>query len=961
MVVLRDPKKNHLPNPRYDADSDSITLAVHYGDGLKRFCESDLVGLFVFKKYYTKIQNGYIYVSSDKLLQDICYGNVAKSIKKVDVYIEEYSDEDLQNTNSEKPREDGFGGDKVSSGDVGEGDVDKGGVTQNDMCEGGVNQDYVGKGGVGKEDVDEGGVTQNDLSDCDLCDSDEYNMKDSDSDVAEGDVGKENMGEEDVGEGDVSKGNVGEEEVGEVDVSKGNVGEGDVGDGDVGGEDVGYVGEEDVDKDGEDTSDSDEYNMVDDMGEGNGSDDDDALFEKYIDIDVEWVGEGNEGGSGQVQSDENTFGQEDIVSADDLNSAKGFDDENEKESCPVFNPSTIYRPTFKLGMIFTNKDELKDAIHSHAVNNKRSVKITKNDKDRVHAKCEGTDCKWKLHALRINGECTFKVRVYYPEHVRSPTFNVRNVKSKWLAGRFKSKFKSGPKRNVEGFRKDAMEEIRFNISTDQAYRAKKKALQLIKGSPDGQFELLWDYCNEIRRSNPGSIVELGTDQSSGDNLFDRFYVCLHALKMGFFAGCRPVICVDGCHLRGPHGGVLLTAAGIGPNNNYYPIAYALVYKECGNTWGWFLSLLKIDLNIEKDYEYTFILDKQKGLIQAFNDVFLGSDHRFCVIHLLENFKKAGYRGATFKDALWRAVKACTPNEFTRRMQQIRNLDESAAVWLSDKPPQQWSKSHFSCFPRDRAFMKWNEVLCPRIQKIINKHVENLDDCIPIKADDRHYQISYIDCNQYSVDLEKGTCGCKKWDLSGVSCVHAISAITSLGEHIEDYVHQCYRVETYNKFYGHAIMPINGRSEWKKSDFIPPLPPNLGRSAERPPVARRRESDEPMQKQKKKKVGKKVNKDPLKTKRQQESVKCEKCGAQEAEISEIQNEFVPSQRNIQVPSTEHTSTQVYSFNPMLSTSTANTRRSPRKKRGAPSAPKKTSPKKHIGGPSAKPTPAPINPT
>ncbi|KAG8379523.1 hypothetical protein BUALT_Bualt07G0097900 [Buddleja alternifolia] len=510
----------------------------------------------------TKIQNVYIYVSNDKLLQDICYGNVAKSIREVDVYIEEYSDQDLQNTNGEELREDGFGGDKISSGDVGKGDLDKGGVTQNDMCEGGVNQDDVGEGGVGEEDVDEGGVTQNDLSDCDLCYSDEYNMKDSDSDVGEGDVGKGNI------------------EVGEVDVSKGDVGEGDSGgedvsDGDVGGEDVGYVGEEDVDKDGEDTSDSDEYNMVDDMGEGNESDDDDALFEKYIDIDVEWVGEGNEGGSGQVQSDENTCGEEDIVSADDLNSAKGSDDENEKES--------------------------------------------------------------------------------------------------W---RFKSKLKSDPKRNVEGFKKDAMEEIRCNISTDQAYKAKRKALQLIKGFPDGQFELLWDYCNEIRRSNLGFTVVLGTDQSSGDNLFDR------------------------------------------------------------------------------------------------------SDHRFCVIHLLENFKKAGYRSAAFKDALWRAAKACTPNEFTKRMQQIRNLDESATVWLSDKPPQQWSKSNFSCFPR-------------------------------------------------------------KWDLSGVPCVHAISAITSQGEHIEDYVHQCYRVETYNKVHAHAIMPINGKSEWKKSDFIPPLPPNLGRSPGRPPVARRR--------------------------------------------------------------------------------------------------------------------------
>ncbi|CAB4309835.1 unnamed protein product [Prunus armeniaca] len=32
-------------------------------------------------------------------------------------------------------------------------------------------------------------------------------------------------------------------------------------------------------------------------------------------------------------------------------------------------------------------------------------------------------------------------------------------------------------------------------------------------------------------------------------LFERLYVCLDACKKDFLAGCRPIIGVDGCHLK----------------------------------------------------------------------------------------------------------------------------------------------------------------------------------------------------------------------------------------------------------------------------------------------------------------------------------------------------------------------------------------------------------------------------
>ena len=58
------------------------------------------------------------------------------------------------------------------------------------------------------------------------------------------------------------------------------------------------------------------------------------------------------------------------------------------------------------------------------------------------------------------------------------------------------------------------------------------------------------------------------------NEFQRIY-CWVALKRGFIEGCRPLVDVDGCHLKGPHGGQLLTAVALEANNQIFPFAYAM--------------------------------------------------------------------------------------------------------------------------------------------------------------------------------------------------------------------------------------------------------------------------------------------------------------------------------------------------------------------------------------------------
>ena len=49
--------------------------------------------------------------------------------------------------------------------------------------------------------------------------------------------------------------------------------------------------------------------------------------------------------------------------------------------------------------------------------------------------------------------------------------------------------------------------------------------------------------------------------------------------------------MDGCHLKGPYGRVLLAVVSLDGNHGLFPIAVAIVELENGDSWGWFLHLL----------------------------------------------------------------------------------------------------------------------------------------------------------------------------------------------------------------------------------------------------------------------------------------------------------------------------------------------------------------------------------
>nr|GEY50068.1 transposase, mutator type [Tanacetum cinerariifolium] len=228
------------------------------------------------------------------------------------------------------------------------------------------------------------------------------------------------------------------------------------------------------------------------------------------------------------------------------------------------------------------------------------------------------------------------------------------------------------------------------ISKQKVFRAKKMAQERVEGNHTRQYAQLRDYCLELKNSNPNTTTKIEVepleDINSTERKFKRVYVCLGHLKDGFKVGKRDLLGLDGCFLSGSYPGWILTAVRVDPNNGIYPFAYAIVKSENKDSWKWFLECVGDDLYLFINSNFTFISDRQKGIIPAIAESFPIVEHRFCLKHIYDNMKLS-WRGQLYKEMLWRCA--------TSHMEKLKDFNKDAYEWLKKIPPQHWSRSHFS--------------------------------------------------------------------------------------------------------------------------------------------------------------------------------------------------------------------------------------------------------------------------
>ncbi|KAH7834888.1 hypothetical protein Vadar_020699 [Vaccinium darrowii] len=621
--------------------------------------------------------------------------------------------------------------------------------------------------------------------------------------------------------------------------------------------------------------------------------DDDRMFEENIDREVE-ENTNTHGAEYESVIEELADIDGDCASSDELPSYSTSSNSDEKprrtrrkpdEKHPVFNEqSDMGNPVFIRGMEFKTHSLFRDAVKEYAIKHGKQIRFLKSDREKVRAVCK-KGCPWEIYASYVPTDALYRIKTYISQHTCTRTFDVPWVSSKWIVARYGNRIRSNPTWPVPSLAETIQQEWTVKVSIRKVYRAKNICLAMRDGIAIEQYKQLWGYADEVINGNPGTTIKIETKPVPGSEMevkFKRFYICWGALKRGFQMGCRPIIGLDGCHLKGPYGGILLTAVGIDANNQIYPFAYAVVDKEKYKTWAWFLELLGTDLDIQNSGKYTFMSDKQKGLIEAVRNLFPDADHRFCVRHLYNNFKQ-DFKGLVLKDILWKAARASTVQSFNRAMGEMKDIDVKAYEWLIQRPSVNWSRSQFSSYTkcdillnnlcesfnssilraRDQpivsmlerirlilmdtlqkkrtAMMRYKGLICPKIVKRIEKMRENEKGWIPRWCSDYEYEVTGP-YGKYKVYLDKRHCGCRKWDISGIPCIHAIAAMGFNNLEPLDYVDDWYSVDTYLKTYDNLMGPINGREMWPSPDNVELLPPDVKKRPGRPKKARRREPD-----------------------------------------------------------------------------------------------------------------------
>ncbi|XP_025637216.1 uncharacterized protein [Arachis hypogaea] len=296
-----------------------------------------------------------------------------------------------------------------------------------------------------------------------------------------------------------------------------------------------------------------------------------------------------------------------------------------------------------------------------------------------------------------------------------------------------------------------------------------------------------------------------------------------------------------------------------------PIAYAVVEAETKNTWTWFLRLLIDDFGVEIIRKITFMSDHQKGLLPAFDEVIPGVDHRFYVYHLYSNFRKK-FSGLQLKQLMWKCAKATHWKEWEKEMQIIRQINVDAHKHLNAIPPRFWSRSRFNFHSKYdtlvnnmcesfnggivefrekpivtmlediRVYLmtRWdvnreriknfNGTLLPRIRMKLERRGRSAGEWRPYWSAAQTYEV-VNGLNKFAVDLSAHECSCRKWQLSGIPCTHAISCINFKSLDIDAFVDDCYKKAAYVKCYDSVINHLNDSDLWEITNFddVMPLP------------------------------------------------------------------------------------------------------------------------------------------
>ncbi|KAI5339967.1 hypothetical protein L3X38_019241 [Prunus dulcis] len=261
---------------------------------------------------------------------------------------------------------------------------------------------------------------------------------------------------------------------------------------------------------------------------------DDRAFDNYVDHnapDIDPAADEGEKSDDMAISDVNSL---DSSSCDEVDLPM----RKRKRKLPKFEdfrPKTdLNNPIFKLGIRFPSVYVFWKAVKNYSVLNRMKIKFSKNDKDNVRAVCDGIKngkCPWFVYVSAVNGSSMVQIKSYEEEHTCGTVEHNVHANSSWLAERYATQLSRIINWDVRAFKEMVNEDLCVIASRSQLYRARQKATAISEGTYTKQFETLWDYVEELKKTNVGTIL-------NGNHIS---YVHDYYKKEAFMKAYKPIV------------------------------------------------------------------------------------------------------------------------------------------------------------------------------------------------------------------------------------------------------------------------------------------------------------------------------------------------------------------------------------------------------------------------------------
>ncbi|XP_069145463.1 uncharacterized protein [Solanum lycopersicum] len=234
----------------------------------------------------------------------------------------------------------------------------------------------------------------------------------------------------------------------------------------------------------------------------------------------------------------------------------------------------------KTGLLYKDKDTLVAVMAKYKIKNNFNFRVKRSDKKSYVLVCFSDQCGWTLKSSCRKKSDVFKVRYFNSEHtcpMRNRILTKVQATIGFISGVTAPKLVNH-KRELYG----------VEISYQQAWRDRERALEMLKGKPSEGYKQMPRYIWMLNKVYPNSYIRM---QKTEDNKFMYLFIALRPLIRGFDY-CRPVVVVDAAHLGGAYKGTFVSASTLDGAGCILPLAYGVVDTENDCSWTWFFENFK---------------------------------------------------------------------------------------------------------------------------------------------------------------------------------------------------------------------------------------------------------------------------------------------------------------------------------------------------------------------------------